>query len=171
MLETKRLKLRDYNEADFDFLQSLLSNAQVMQYIGSGETRNEEQARSFFNWIFESYEKNEAYGLKIIELKATNERIGHAGLVPQRVIEEEQIEIGYWIAPNFWGMGYATEVAKALRAYGEKELSLNKLISLIQIGNSASQKVAISMGMKKEREIELKGKQVIIFSTLGGFIS
>jgi len=29
MLETKRLKLRDYNEADFDFLQSLLSNEQV----------------------------------------------------------------------------------------------------------------------------------------------
>ncbi|WP_277815994.1 GNAT family N-acetyltransferase [Lysinibacillus sp. FJAT-14222] len=99
-----------------------------------------------------TYEKNEAYGLKIIELKETNERIGHAGLVPQRIIEEEQIEIDYWIAPNFLGMGYATEVAKALREYGEKELSLNKMISLIPIGNTASQKVAINIGMKKERD-------------------
>lgn len=165
MLETKRVKLRDYNEEDFDFLKSLLANEQMMRYIGSGETRNEVEAKRFLNWIYESYEMNPAYGLKIIELKETNEPIGHAGLVPQRVMNEEQIEIGYWIAPNYWGMGYATEVARSLRDYGEKELNLKKMISLIQIGNKASQKVAINIGMKKEREIDLKGKQVNVFST------
>lgn len=165
MLQTERVIIRNYEEKDFDFLKSLLSDKKMMRYIGNGETRNEEQAKQFLNWIYNCYEKNDAYGLKIIVLKETSQPIGHAGLVPQTVDFTEEIEIGYWISPNYWGKGFATEVAKALKNYGEGQLHLHRMISLIQVGNKASQKVAVHIGMEKEKEIELNGKQVNIFST------
>lgn len=165
MLQTERVIIRNYEERDFGFLKSLLADKQMMRYIGSGETRNEEQAKQFLNWIYNCYEKNDDYGLKIIELKETNQPIGHAGLVPQTVNFIEEIEIGYWISPNYWGKGFATEVAKALKDYGEAQLHLHRMIALIQIGNKASQKVAAHIGMEKEKEIELNGKRVNIFST------
>ena len=87
------------------------------------------------------------------------------GLVPQEIKGKQRIEIGYWIAPAYWGKGFATEIAQALKEYGEKNLQLHQMIALIQMGNLASQKVAIHIGMTKEREIERKGKRVNIFST------
>ncbi|RPJ96331.1 GNAT family N-acetyltransferase [Rummeliibacillus sp. TYF005] len=164
MIETKRIKLRDYNTDDFHFLNSLLKAPEMVRFIGNGKTKNETEAKAFYDWIKASYDQNKDYGLKIIELKDTGERIGHAGLVPQIINGEELIEIGYWISTNYWGEGFATEVAKALRDYGEKELHLQKMIALIQVDNLASQKVARNIGMKEEREIDLKGKQVKIFT-------
>lgn len=164
MIETKRMILRDYKIEDFHFLKSLLSNPKMIKFIGNGKTKNETEAKAFYDWIKASYNQNKDFGLKIIELKETGERIGHAGLVPQIINSEKLIEIGYWITTNFWGQGFATEVAKALRDYGEKELHLHKMIALIQVNNLASQKVARNIGMKEEREIELKGKQVKIFT-------
>lgn len=164
MIETKRMILRDYNLDDFHFLNTLLKDPQMVKYIGNGKTKNETETKAFYDWIIASYDKHQDYGLKIIESKETGERIGHAGLVPQLINGEELIEIGYWISTNFWGQGFATEVAKALRDYGEKELDLHKMIALIQVDNLASQKVARNIGMVEEREIELKGKQVKIFT-------
>lgn len=164
MIETKRMILRDYNTDDFHFLNSLLKDLEMVRFIGNGKTKNETEAKAFYDWIKASYDQHQDYGLKIIELKETGERIGHAGLVPQVIEGEELIEIGYWITTKYWGQGFATEVAKALRDYGEKELHLQKMISLIQVDNLASQKVARNIGMKEESEIELKGKQVIVFT-------
>ncbi|WP_243881266.1 GNAT family N-acetyltransferase [Rummeliibacillus suwonensis] len=165
MLQTERLKLRDYRDMDLPFLSSLLVDERMMKYIGNGKTRNAEEARDFLNWIYASYAIHPDYGLKIIEWKEERKPIGHAGLVPQEIKGKQRIEIGYWIAPAYWGKGFATEIAQALKEYGENNLQLHQMIALIQMGNLASQKVAIHIGMTKEREIERKGKRVNIFST------
>ncbi|GIN39386.1 hypothetical protein J19TS1_23350 [Heyndrickxia oleronia] len=101
--------------------------------------------------------------MKLILEKGSNKRIGHAGLVPQIINEKEEIEIGYWISQEYWGRGFATEIARGLMEYGKNKLNIEKMIALIQKDNNASQKVAKKIGMQLEREIILNGKDVFVY--------
>lgn len=165
MLESERLVFVNYTEDDLSFLEKMLSNPNMVRYIGNGNVRNKNQSLEFFDWIIKHYNLNENYGLKILKDKATGQNIGHAGLVPQIVEGEKYIEVGYWIEEDYWGNGYASEAAHILIKYGLYKLKLPKIIALIQKGNSASEKVAIKNGMKKEKEILLKEKIVTIYTT------
>lgn len=160
---SERLLLRPYNDNDLDFLESLLTNPDIMQFIGNGQTRDKEGVRKFLEWIYHTYSLNTNYGLKLILEKGSNKRIGHAGLVPQIINEKEEIEIGYWISQEYWGRGFATEIARGLMEYGKNKLNIEKMIALIQKDNNASQKVAKKIGMQLEREIILNGKDVFVY--------
>ena len=163
MLESERLVFVDYTKEDIWFLEKMLSNPNMVRYIGNGRVRNSEEALKFYEWIVGHYKLNENYGLKILKDKVTGENIGHAGLVPQIVEGKEFIEVGYWIDEKHWGKGYASEVAHTLITYGLHVLKLPELIALVQKGNVASEKVAIKNGMKKEKVIVLNEKTVTVF--------
>lgn len=160
---SERLLLRPYNDNDLDFLESLLTNPNIMRYIGNGQTRDKEGIRKFLEWIYDTYSLNTNYGLRLIIEKESNKRIGHAGLVPQIINGKKEIEIGYWISQEYWGRGFATEVARRLMEYGKNNLNLGKMIALIQKDNIASQKVANKIGMQLEKEIVLNGKDVFVY--------
>ncbi len=61
-----------------------------------------------------------------------------------------QAYIGYFLDRDFWGHGYATEVAKALLDYGFKQLDLNRIWAWCDVENSASIHVLEKIGMKQE---------------------
>ncbi|MEC6748847.1 GNAT family N-acetyltransferase [Marinilactibacillus sp. XAAS-LB27] len=166
MLETKRLRLRDYTEEDFEFLYTLTSNPNVVRYIGIGEVYTKEQTKAALGRMFKLYEGNTYMGLKVIELKDSGTPIGHAGFLPQTIEGIEYMEIGYWIAEEHWRNGYATEIATALRAFGEQQLHLDEIISLVHVGNKGSRKVAEANGMQIKKTVNLKGKEVYVFSTM-----
>lgn len=163
MLESKRTILVKYTEDEIGYLEKLLSNPNMVRYIGNGKVRSREQTQNFFNWIVEQYMVNENYGLKIIKDKTSSQNIGHAGLVPQIVEGKEFVEVGYWVEETYWGKGYASEIARTLITYGLQNLKLPELIALIQKGNAASEKVALKNGMKKEKEIMVNGKIVNLY--------
>jgi len=163
MLESKRTFLINYTEVELGYLEKLLSNPKMMRYIGDGKVRSREQTLDFFNWIVDQYNINENYGLKIIKDKNSSINIGHAGLVPQIVEGKEFVEVGYWIEENYWGKGYASEIAQSLITFGLQVLKLPEIIALIQKENIASEKVALKNGMKKEKEIMVNGKIVNIY--------
>lgn len=163
-IQSERLKFRPYRDEDFHFLWSLLSDPEMIRYIGKGQTRDRSEALEFLYWIYRSYQENSQSGLLLLVRKADGRRIGHAGLVAQTIEEVDELEIGYWVAREFWGQGYAKEAAEALRDYGLNQLGRNRLISLIQRDNRASQKVAQHIGMAVEKEIDLSGKKVCVFA-------
>ncbi|MCG1008812.1 GNAT family N-acetyltransferase [Salinicoccus sp. ID82-1] len=163
-IESKRLKFRRYKNDDFDFLLSLLTDAEMVRYIGEGRTRNREDAKKFLERIHYIYEHEQGLGLMILEDKETGSRIGHAGLVPQTVGGRKEVEIGYWISRAHWGKGYATEAAIALRDHGFDVLNEKRLIALIQPGNIASIKVAEKVGMALEKKISFHGQHVHLYS-------
>ncbi|WP_175354226.1 MULTISPECIES: GNAT family N-acetyltransferase [unclassified Bacillus (in: firmicutes)] len=158
-----RLLLRPYNNHDLDFLESLLTNPNIVRYIGNGQIRDQEGIQKFLNWIIDTYAINPNYGLKLILEKESNNRIGHAGLVPQLIDGKKEIEIGYWISQEYWGRGFATEAARGVMEYGKNKLKLEKMIALIQKDNTASQKVAQKIGMRIEKELLLNGKDVFVY--------
>ena len=164
MLTSNRLQFENYTEQDIDFLKRLLKNPNMVKYIGKGHVRTDDEITQFLAWILTHYRTNEHFGLKLLINKKTGEKVGHAGIVPQNIEGEEVLEIGYWIDEAHWHKGYATEAAKALRDLGLNQLKLNKMISLIQVDNTASEKVALRMGMEKEKQIVLNGKNVNVYT-------
>lgn len=164
MITSERLRFRRYTNEDFNFLMSLLSDPDVVRYIGNGSIRDKEGGQDFLNWIYRTYEFGQNYGLMVLVNKEDNSLIGHAGFVPQTIDGKEEIEIGYWIAKRYWGRGYASEAAQTLLDYGRTQSKLERLIALIQPANTASQKVAEKIGMTLEKEIVLKGQDVYLYS-------
>jgi len=162
-LQSKRLRFRNYTNADFYFLKGLLQSKDMMRYIGDGQTRNDAEVEQFLSWIYTHYRENEQTGLKIIENRKTGEPIGHAGIVPQMVNGQMQFEISYWVAKAYWGQGFATEAAETMKAYAEQEMQLTQLIALIQPGNFVSMRIAETIGMHLDKTEMLNGQEVHVF--------
>lgn len=162
-LESERLLLRRYRDEDFEFLFSLVKKPEVMRHIGDGTTKNRQLALEFLYWIYRSYREHPRNGLMLLIRKEDGRRLGHAGLVEQTVDGMKELEVGYWLAPEFWGMGYAREAAAVLCREGFNEHGSNRLISLIQPGNVASRKVAEAIGMICEKELIRGGQPVLIY--------
>ncbi len=97
-------------------------------------------------------------------LKETDELIGDCGLVRQTVDGRTEIEIGYHIHKKYWSRGFATEAAKACKAYGFHQLHFNKLICLIDPKNIPSIRVAEKIGFTKEKEVFIFGKNHAVYS-------
>ena len=162
-LETNRLMFRRYTMDDLAFVEELVTNENVMKYIGSGVAKDRTYAIQLIERMIEQYDNFEDYGLHVLVHKESGQYVGHAGLVAQIFDDAFEIELGYWIHPDFWGQGYATEAAHALKQYAEQELELERYVSAIQVGNVASRKVALQNGMKLEKQIEMEGKHVEIY--------
>ena len=162
-LETNRLMFRRYTMDDLAFVEQLVTNENVMKYIGSGVVKDRTYAIQLIERMMEQYDNFDDYGLHVLLHKETGQRIGHAGLVAQIIDDAFEIELGYWIHPDFWQQGYATEATRALKQYAEQELELERYVSAIQVGNVASQKVALQNGLKLEKQIEMEDKQVEIY--------
>lgn len=162
-LESGRLLLRRYQDEDFEFLYSLLKKPEVMRHIGDGKVKSRQQALEFLYWIYRMYREHPEYGLFLLVRKQDGKRIGHAGLVPQSVDGQSELEVGYWLAPEFWGFGYAREAAWLLCEQGFMKHGQNTLISLIQPDNQASQKVAKALGMDCGETVLRNGQYVLVY--------
>ncbi|WKA54653.1 GNAT family N-acetyltransferase [Planococcus shixiaomingii] len=167
-IQTARLEMRPYQDEDFEFLCSLFSDPEVVRFIGDGKTRDRDGAMQFLYWIYRSYKTDPKLGLRVLVRKKDLKLVGHAGLVPQTINGAEELEIGYWIAREHWGQGYATEAAKALKEYGSHKLGKERFVSLIQPENVASRKVAERIGLALEEEIVLGGREVCVYSNARG---
>jgi ribosomal-protein-alanine N-acetyltransferase len=72
-----------------------------------------------------------------------------------------EVELVYVLRKVFWGKGYATEAAIALKDYAFQKLALKRLVSLIDPENSASQRVATKVGMHYVRDTVRPGERVL----------
>ena len=106
-------------------------------------------------WVIPSYKNG--LGLFVLIEKETGIRIGHAGLVKQQIDGKEEIEIGYWLLPQYWGKGYAREAAAAFRDYGFQALRMNKLISLINPTTPPQSLLLEKRGLVMRKQLHFMG--------------
>ncbi|WP_411031303.1 GNAT family N-acetyltransferase [Spongiimicrobium sp. 3-5] len=165
--ETDRLLFRKVTQTDFDtwlpFHKEPLSTEFWTGIHADPVIACEQQ----FEQIFYRY-KNDLGGMNALVNKTSGKLIGLCGLLIQQVDGLEELEIGYSILPQYWSQGYATEAAIKCKQYAfDKELHLkfanNSLISIIQVDNMASQKVARNNGMFLDKTTRYKDNPVHIF--------
>ena len=150
LLETPRLRLRPQKPADLSFLVGLWSDPEVTRFMG-GPRDPEELARSFQQVALDP--GADKFDLWPVEERQSGRLVGHCGLLEKQVEGRGEIELVYLIAVPDWGRGLATEIAAALRDRAFGPLGLDRLIALIHPENLASERVALRVGMRLEREI------------------
>ena len=157
ILETERLLLRRQQAADITPLVELWTDPEVTHHLGGPRDRD------LLQTAFEETAQNpwaETYDLWPVIEKATGRVVGHCGLLDKEVEGSLEIELNYIMAPAVWGNGYATEIAAALIDYAVARLGLTRLIALIKPENTASERVAVRVGLQFEKEVVRSGGAV-----------
>lgn len=160
-IETERLVLRRPRLSDAKALHAMFGDPEVMRYIGDGSTLTPAKTKA---WIEKALARWKADGFGHYVIEKDRKVIGRAGFLVWDPDEwktgtladlgsHAAIELGWMLAQEHWGNGYATEAAIALRNYGFKELKFERLISLITHGNDASVKVAERLGARYVRDV------------------
>jgi len=144
ILETNRLILRTWTHEDADAAFMLWGNAEVMRFVGSSEPhKNVDATRRWLQWTIAYQEKHGFCRWAVVEMPSEN-IIGSCGFLFQD--DESEIDLGYYLAPPFWGQGYATEAAKACLDYGFEKLKLNEIVATVDVRHLASQRVLEKIG-------------------------
>lgn len=102
------------------------------------------------------------YGQWVLTLKDSGEVIGRSGLYNPE--GWPGLEVGYVIAPEHQGRGYATEAARAALRYAVDVVRAERVISLILVGNVSSQRVAEKLGGVREPDIALGERAVMVYA-------
>ena len=138
ILQTPRLLLRQFTEADAKLILELNSNPEIVKYVHELTLKTEEEAKTILlNNILPQYKNN--LGRWAIHTKDNNEFIGWCGLKFRPELDE--IDLGYRLIQKAWGKGYATEAAHHTLDHGFKSLNLKLITGRAHIENIASIKV------------------------------
>lgn len=160
---TERLLIRKLEESDAYVWPGFFNNNPLLPYLGIPLDKTpEESAKEWIEFQLKRYDEGR-YGHHALVNKETGEFIGQCGLLTQTVEEKNEVEVGYHILPKYWGNGYATEAAQFFRDFGFKHEKLDHIISVIDIRNIASQKVAEKNGMTRRRQIKYYDLDVFIY--------
>lgn len=160
--ETERLILRRFTLDDVADMTLVMGDPEVMKYSVSG-VMSFEQTRQFLERILATYQRR-GFGLWAVEYKATGRVIGYCGYYFQEIDGKEEVELGYRLARSFWGKGIATEAARSMVNYAFSVLKLPRLISIIDVENVGSIKVAEKCGLTYSKTIDFHGIAVRIYA-------
>jgi RimJ/RimL family protein N-acetyltransferase len=151
---TQRTALRMFRESDFDPMMDVLGDPDVMRF-GDGP-QSADWTRSWIARTINNYAQG--FGLWAVVLRKSENPIGYCGLSYFDDINgQPEIELGYRLAKKYWGSGLATEAASAVRDLAFGQLSLKRLISLIDPENWRSIRVAEKLGMIHTADAMLPG--------------
>lgn len=143
-LETPRLKLRPYTEADIPELLPLIGTREVAATtLRIAHPYTEQDAKAFLELA-----KDPDKLWLAITLRSDGRQIGGVGLRVEK--QHQHAELGYWLGVPFWGHGYATEAAADILRYGFETLALHRIFASHFKHNQASGRILKKIGMKYE---------------------
>jgi RimJ/RimL family protein N-acetyltransferase len=161
--QTERLEFKLVDPSYFDLWVEFFQHPDSARFLGLLDFETpDDQCREWFRRVEERYRKNLG-GMNALIDKSSNEFVGQCGLLVQEVDGIEELEIGYSILPRFWNKGYATEAAMKCRDFAFQNNFSETLISIINIENIKSEKVALKNGMLKTKQTIFKNMPVNIF--------
>ena len=151
MMESERLRFREYTVEDFDWLYEILSDPVTMAYYPKPYDKN--RTRRWISWNLDNYEKY-GFGLWALEFKESGEMIGDCGITMQNIDGELLPEIGYHIDRRYWRKSLGKEAAETVRDWGFMNREFDALYSYMPDSNVASYSTAASIGMKRIKEYD-----------------
>ena len=156
ILETERCVVRELALEDLDDLFELYGDGEIDKYTDSLYPYEEE--KEFQCAYIENMYRYFGYGLWIVFSKETGELIGRAGLEHREYHEKIELELGYIIGAKFQGQGLATEICEAIVEYAKENTGFERINTLIEEGNTASEHLSQKLGFSHVEDFELDGK-------------
>ena len=143
VIETERLKLREFKESDARFLFELNDDPEIIKYTGDTPFTSVQDAQKFL-LEYEDYTYH-GYGRWVVVRKSDDDLLGWCGL---KYNELNMVDIGFRLFRKYWGKGYATEAARASLKYGFEILKLEEIIARSHPENERSIKVIKTLNFK-----------------------
>lgn len=146
MLRTERLLLRTWRDDDLPLFAALNADPRVMQHFPARlAVRESDEAAARIRQEF----SERGFGRWAVEIPGEAAFIGFAGLSVPRFEAHFTpcVEIGWRLAADYWGRGYATEAARAAIEDGFRRLPLQDVVSFTVPANGASRRVMEKLGM------------------------
>ena len=148
-IETERLRLRAFRDGDREPFAELNADREVMELFPAVLSRRESDA--FLDRILRRWDED-GHGLWAIERKADAAFLGFAGLATHRFEAHftPAVEVGWRLAREAWGNGYATEAGSASLRFGFETLDLTEIVSFTTVSNERSRRVMERLGMTRD---------------------
>lgn len=144
--------------ADLDELAAVLGAPDPVRPERRRRTR--EDAERWIAWNQDNY-ATYGFGLWVIET-ADGRFVGDCGLTMQDVEGEQHVEVGYHVALDLRGQGFATEAAAAVRGTATAA-GIAHLVAIIRPENLPSRRVAENIGLRLERRVHKNGGDALVY--------
>ena len=151
MIRTDRLLLRRFRASDLAAFAQLNADARVTEFLAGALSRDESDA--LVDRI-EAHFDEHGFGLFALEITGVAPFAGFVGLsVPRfEAAFTPCVEIGWRLAAEHWGSGYASEAARAVLAHGFDVVGLDEIVSFTVPANTRSRRVMEKLGMSRRPE-------------------
>ena len=162
-LTSSRLRTRFLQPDDAITWTEFFEDKDAIAFIPDfGLSSNEARAKYWIERQLTRYAEHR-YGLQALIDIDTNQFIGQCGLLLQEVDGEKYIEVGYHIFKKYRGRGYAPEAARLFIDYAFQNEITSTVISIIDIHNLKSQRVAEKNGLNQIKQTKWSGMDVFIY--------
>jgi len=148
---TDRLIMRQWRKADRPPFAKLNADPRVMQYFP--DLLNKKMSDAMVDRLSDHIAQR-GWGLWALEEKQSGDFIGFVGLhVPVVVLPFSPcVEIGWRLARDYWGKGYAIEAAKAALNFGFDQVNLDEVVSYTPVNNLRSRAVMLRLQMQESSD-------------------
>lgn len=153
MIETERLILRNWRDADLEPWIAMNQDSEVMRYFP--KTLTAEESTSMYERTLTFLNAHD-YGLWAVEVKNRDPFIGFVGLNHQSMALPFMpcVEIGWRLDKSAWGQGYATEGAIKILSFGLEDLYIPEIFSFTSTSNTPSIKVMERIGLHHRADLD-----------------
>jgi RimJ/RimL family protein N-acetyltransferase len=147
LIETERLVIRPWQPDDRPAFTAVMTHPEVTQYIHGGKPYTEVEVDQWFERQARQIAEHGMCMGALVE-KSTNRLAGLSGVQPLGSTTE--FEIGWILAREAWGRGFATEAGAACMRYVLETLNRPRVVAIIDPANDPSKRVAARLGMTYE---------------------
>ena len=153
-LETERLILRDYEDADEEAYFKLKSDSETMYYLQDIQLKTKAEGNADFAEVLkdQTSDHRTCYFFHI-ELKDTHQQVGSIGYTVEATTPVGKlVGLGYFTYPTFWGKGYTTEALRRILSFAFLKDNVYRISTGCLAENIGSMKVMEKCGLIKEAE-------------------
>ncbi|MBL8135713.1 MAG: GNAT family N-acetyltransferase [Acidobacteria bacterium] len=158
-LDSARLTVRRFTSDDLDLVARLLADPVVTQHLGGPKDRAGAE-QTLRTRALDYYDRHPGLGMWATIERASGRVVGFHVL--NHIHGEPDIQVGYALFQDAWGLGYATEMSVRLLRYGFEELGLPVICAITNLDNAASQRVLLKAGLTR------KGERTFVHPALAG---
>jgi RimJ/RimL family protein N-acetyltransferase len=147
MISTERLLLRHWRDEDRTPFSAMNADDDVVEHLQGPLSR--ERSDDFVDRI-EAHWAEHGWGLWAVEVRVVAPFIGYVGLWPADYLAPGMVEVGWRLAREYWGHGYATEAAREALRFGFQVVGLDEIVSFTVPQNTRSRAVMERIGLMRD---------------------